>query len=225
LCATCHLLVIAGTRRAAPSSCYSDPVIHTDVMRGKFISSSRQWPLRGTAGRRRDGAPARSLAAGAIVAGLLFAALIGSSASRAAEPASIAIAKFDYVDTSGEVQDQTDKHAALIAEFMQALGADLGRGAKFRLVSLLCDGQPCAAGADRSELIPRARAAGAKLLLFGGIHKQSTLVQWAKVEVVDLDRDKLVYDRLLTFRGDDANAWRRAEEFLARDLQSANLAQ
>lgn len=61
-------------------------------------------------------------------------------------------------------------------------------------------------------------------MLFGGIHKQSTLIQWAKVEVVDLDRDKLVYDRLLTFRGDDANAWRRAEEFLAKDLQSADLA-
>jgi hypothetical protein len=195
-------------------------------MCGKFIGNRRPWPLRGRASRRAEGAPARSLTAGAIVAGLLFAALIGGAASRAAEPASIAIAKFDYVDTSGEVQDQTDKHAALIAEFMQTLSADLRQGAKFRVVSLLCDGQPCAAGgADRSELIPRARAAGAKLLLFGGIHKQSTLVQWAKVEVVDLDRDKLVYDRLLTFRGDDANAWRRAEEFLAKDLQSADLAQ
>jgi Protein of unknown function (DUF2380) len=194
-------------------------------MRGKFVGSRRLWPLRGRATRRKDRAPARSLTTGPIVAVLLFAALTGGSASRAADPASIAIAKFDYIDTSGEVQDQTDKHAALIAEFLQALSADMGRGTKFRVVSLLCDGQPCAMdGSSRSVLIPRARDAGAKFLLFGGIHKQSTLIQWAKVEVIDLDRDKLVYDRLLTFRGDDANAWHRAEEFLAKDLQSADLA-
>jgi Protein of unknown function (DUF2380) len=192
-------------------------------MLGKFVGSRRLWPLRGTATRRKDRAPARSLTTGPIVAVLLFAALISGSASRAADPASIAIAKFDYNDTSGEVQDQTDKHAAL--EFLQALSADMGRGTKFRVVSLLCDGQPCAVGgSNRSVLISRARDAGAKFLLFGGIHKQSTLIQWAKIEVIDLDRDKLVYDRLLTFRGDDANAWHRAEEFLAKDLQSADLA-
>ena len=50
------------------------------------------------------------------------------------------------------------------------------------------------------------------------IHKESTLVQWAKVDVVDVERDKVVYDRLLSFRGDDAYAWRRAEEFLVKDL-------
>jgi hypothetical protein len=194
-------------------------------MSRKSTGSKRLWPLRARAARPRVGAPAWSPTIGPIVAGLLFVALVGGTASRADDRASIAIAKFDYIDTSGEVQDQTGKHTALIAEFMQALSADVGRGTKFRVVSLLCNGQPCAGdGSDRSELIPRAREAGAKFLLFGGIHKQSTLIQWAKVEVVDIDRDKLVYDRLFTFRGDDANAWRRAEEFLAKDLQSADLA-
>jgi hypothetical protein len=70
-----------------------------------------------------------------------------------------------------------------------------------------------------------ARKAGAKLLLYGGIHKQSTLIQWAKVEVIDLERDRLVYDRLFSFRGDDANAWRRAEQFLAKDLEGVDLPQ
>jgi hypothetical protein len=44
-----------------------------------------------------------------------------------------------------------------------------------------------------------------------------------EVDVIDVERNTVVYDRLLTFRGDDAYAWQRAEEFLARDLESADL--
>jgi hypothetical protein len=166
----------------------------------------------------------QSVAVGLGVAGLLLAAVFGGSSSRAAQPVAIVIADFDYVDTSGEVEDQTDKHKALVATLMQALRGSLGQSAKFRVVSLSCDAQPCPArGASPSELMSRARGAGAKLLLVGGIHKESTLVQWAKVDVIDVERNTVVYDRLLTFRGDDAYAWQRAEEFLARDLESADL--
>ncbi len=180
---------------------------------------SQDTPARG-----KTSAPAHTMAAGLGIAGLLLAALIGGSASRAVEPVPIVVADFDYVDTSGEVRDQTETHKALIATLMGALRADLGQSAKFRVVPLLCDGQPCAArSANLSDLIPQARRAGAKLVLFGGIHKESTLVQWAKVVVVDVERDAPVYDRLLTFRGDNAYAWQRAEEFLAKDLESADL--
>jgi Protein of unknown function (DUF2380) len=161
-----------------------------------------------------------------LAAGLLLAGLIGGSPIRAAEPASMVLAEFDYIDSSGEMQDQTQKHAALIADFMEALRSDVGLSSKFRIVPLLCAGQPCAMrGSDPSNLMAAARKAGAKLLLYGGIHKQSTLIQWAKVEVVDLEQDRLIYDRLLSFRGDDANAWRRAERFLAKDLESVDLTQ
>jgi hypothetical protein len=161
-----------------------------------------------------------------LVPGLLLAGLLGGSAIRAAEPASIVLAEFDYIDSSGEMQDQTQKHAALIADFMQALRSDVGQSGKFRVVPFLCEGQPCTVrGSNPSDLMTAARKAGAKLLLYGGIHKQSTLIQWAKVEVIDLVRDQLVYDRLLSFRGDDANAWRRAEQFLAKDLEGVDLPQ
>jgi hypothetical protein len=124
------------------------------------------------------------------------------------------------------MQDQTHKHVALIADFMEALQNDVAPGGKFRILPFLCGGQRCTVrGSDPSDLMAAARKAGAKLLLYGGIHKQSTLIQWAKVEVVDLERDRLVYDRLLSFRGDDANAWRRAEQFLAKDLENIDLAQ
>jgi hypothetical protein len=159
-------------------------------------------------------------AAGSFAVGLLLAGLIGGSAIRAAEPTSIALAEFDYIDSSGEMRDQTQKHAALIADFMQALRSDVGQSGKFRIVPLLCDGQPCTS--NPSDLVLAARRAGAKLLLYGGVHKQSTLIQWAKVEIVDLEHDRIVYDRLLSFRGDDAKAWQHAEQFLAKDLASVD---
>lgn len=48
----------------------------------------------------------------------------------------------------------------------------------------------------------------------------STLVQVAKVQVVDVQKDALSLDRLLSFRGDDDKAWQRAESFLAADLKA-----
>jgi hypothetical protein len=63
-----------------------------------------------------------------------------------------------------------------------------------------------------------ARAAGADFLMVGGIHKMSTLVQWAKTELIDLRSGQILLDKLFTFRGDTDQAWRRAEEFIANEL-------
>jgi hypothetical protein len=66
--------------------------------------------------------------------------------------------------------------------------------------------------------VAAAGKAGAAYVLVGGIQKMSTLVQWAKVGILDVGRQKMVFERLLTFRGDDDTSWRRTEEFLARDI-------
>ena len=72
-------------------------------------------------------------------------------------------------------------------------------------------------------LVESARAAGARFLLYGGIQKMSTLIQHSKVQVVDLQTNKLVFDRLISFRGDTDESWQRAERFLVRELRSVNL--
>ena len=130
----------------------------------------------------------------------------------------MAIIDLDYVDTSGEVRDQRQEHAARIARFSDTLRGDLARGGKFRIVTPRCDPAPCSSAALPSELLAQARAAGAKLMLIGGVHKQSTLIQWAKVQAIDVDADRVVLDKLLTFRGDTDEAWDRAEAFLAREV-------
>ena len=57
--------------------------------------------------------------------------------------------------------------------------------------------------------------------MIGGIHKMSTLVQWAKVEIIDIAANRVVFDRLFSFRGDSDEAWKRAEAFVSREIREA----
>ena len=63
-----------------------------------------------------------------------------------------------------------------------------------------------------------AHSSGATLLLYGGIHKESTLIQWMKVEAVEVENGKQLFNRLITFRGDTDEAWTRSEQFLIKQL-------
>jgi hypothetical protein len=143
----------------------------------------------------------------------------------AAEKILIAVAEFDYRDSSGEPEDQRAKHAAQLESFANSIRAGLESSGRYRVVPLACEPSPCRAGdLDAEALIAAARKAGAQQLLFGGIHKMSTLVQFAKVQVLDLKLDKLVFERLLTFRGDNDDAWDHAQRFVVRDIVEEDLA-
>jgi hypothetical protein len=133
-------------------------------------------------------------------------------------PVPIAVLDLVYVDTSGEPRDQAQEHAARIRRFSDALRSDLARSGRFRIVTAQCGAAPCSAGGEPSEVIARARAAGAKLVVIGGVHKQSTLIQWAKLQAVEVRNERVVLDKLLTFRGDTDEAWERAEAFAAREV-------
>jgi Protein of unknown function (DUF2380) len=54
--------------------------------------------------------------------------------------------------------------------------------------------------------------------LIGRFHKMSTLIQQAKFDVIDVKARKVVFDRYISFRGDNDAAWRHAESFLARQI-------
>ncbi len=164
----------------------------------------------------------REMAGPMLVAATLLwgAALAVASPAVAADatPVPIAVPDLSYVDTSGEPRDQTQEHAARIRRFSDALRRDLERSGKFRVVTPQCGSAPCTADGEPSELLARAREAGAKLVLIGGVHKQSTLIQWAKLQAVDVDAGRPVLDKLITFRGDTDEAWERAEAFVAREV-------
>jgi hypothetical protein len=153
----------------------------------------------------------------------LFAglALLGPVSPALAAPTPIAIAEFEYSDGSGEPGDQREAHARRLQDFSAALRHDLAQGGNFRIINLDCATVCSAEQANLGKLAAEARRQGAQLLLLGFIHKESTLIQWAKAVIIDLDGDKVMTDRYLSFRGDDDQSWRRAEAFLAKDLLKA----
>ena len=158
----------------------------------------------------------------AVVALVGLAATLGGQGARAdvapTQPVALAVLDLDYVDTSGEPTDQTAAHQRRAADFVSALQRDLVANGQYRVVPMSCGSEPCEPAMNPAELQKAARAAGARFVLLGGVHKMSSLVQWAKIQIADEEQGRIVFDRLLTFRGDTDEAWQKAESFVARDV-------
>lgn len=118
----------------------------------------------------------------------------------AAETTAIALDDFSYTDTSAEPTDQSAAHERRLQAFMGALRRDIAADPRYRLA-------------------PSVEGAAFKVI--GGIQKTSTLVQWAKVAVIDVAAKKVVMDKLYTFRGDNDESWERAEIFVSREVMAA----
>jgi len=156
-------------------------------------------------------------------AGFFAAAIFAvMPAAAQAEPIPVAVAAFDNYDTAGETPESTAAHAARVESFAGLLEDQLAGAEGYRVVPLACAAPPCSAGSmAASELIAAARAVGARVLVYGGIHKMSTLIQMGKVQAVDLTSDQLVLDQAFSFRGDTDEAFRRAAQFVVRYLEDA----
>ncbi|BBE74685.1 hypothetical protein OHA_1_04319 [Pleomorphomonas sp. SM30] len=176
------------------------------------------------AGRAAGAARAGFLLRCGIVAAALAAGGWAVAAGASTPPAAVtvAVAAFDNDDTAGESAERTAAHAARVDGFDELLGAAFGSTGPYRTVRIACPAGGCSATTARPEaLIAAARAAGARILVYGGIHKMSTLVQIGKIQAVDLSADRLLIDRLFTFRGDTDAAFARAADFMARQVDEA----
>jgi hypothetical protein len=141
----------------------------------------------------------------------------------ASQPVALAVLNLDYVDTSGEPTDQMAAHQRRAVDFVNGLQRDLPANGQYRIVPMSCGSAPCEPAMNPAELQKAAHAAGAKFVVLGGVHKMSTLVQWAKIQIADEEQGRIVFDRLLTFRGDTDEAWQKAESFVARDVLGSAL--
>ena len=151
----------------------------------------------------------------------LFAAPLGIRALAAEQGVTlVAVADFDYSDTSGEVKDQRAEHAARIKAFSGLLRDRLAGDGGYKVLNLDCGKATCSAGSmDTDDLVAAARNAGAQLLIYGGIQKMSTLIAWGTVQVVDVRQKQLLLNRLFSFRGDTDEAFGRAAKFISETLQ------
>ncbi|OCK58815.1 DUF2380 domain-containing protein [Bradyrhizobium sp. LMTR 3] len=136
------------------------------------------------------------------------------------KPLIFAVAEIEHIDTSGEVTDQSADHLRRLRAFEASLRTDLAASGKLRSADLDCPANACSVGdLTANQLLGKAQAAGADLLLIGSVHKMSTLVQWAKFDIIDVKARKVVFERLVSFRGDNDEAWRRAAAFIIRQIR------
>ena len=115
----------------------------------------------------------------------------------------VAIEDFQYLDTSGEVADQAGVHEKRLRNFMTALRRDVAAEGRYRLVSA-----PSKQAQDQ-----------ARIRIVGAVQKMSTLILWAKVTIVDVNTNRALWDKLFTFRGDNDEAWARAEIFISGEIK------
>jgi hypothetical protein len=134
----------------------------------------------------------------------------------AAQTPGVTIEEFGYLDTSGEPVDQTAAHQKRLQAFMAALRRDIEAEGRYHLVPPSTDNR-----ATPAERMQAAAQGGANILIGGAVHKMSTLVQFANAVVIDIDSKRVLFERRYTFRGDNDQAWDRAESFLSRDVRAA----
>jgi len=107
-----------------------------------------------------------------------------------------------------------------VASFAKLLRDNLAAQGDYRVVPIECPDQPCTATSMSQDVfIAAVRRAGARLVVYGGIRKMSTLVQWGEIQLLDLEAEKLLMRRTVTFRGDNDAAYRHAANFVGDQLK------
>jgi hypothetical protein len=130
------------------------------------------------------------------------------------------VADFDYEDTSGETEDRRAAHTARVKIFPSLLRERLAREDKYKVLRLDCANATCSADSLGAEdLVAAALKVDAQFLIYGRIHKMSTLIQWGSIQVVDVRQKQLLLKRLFSLRGDTDEGFRRAAEFVGEMLK------
>ena len=131
----------------------------------------------------------------------------------------MALGDFYLVDSSGEVRNQDAEHEARLKRFDEIMHDELSKSGKFSLSEMQCPEAGCTSKElQLDDMLDRAKGAGARFVTVGAVEKMSTLVLWTRFEVYDVPSRQMVFNRLLTFRGDNDEAWRRAALYAAREL-------
>src|SRR6202008_599285 len=116
----------------------------------------------------------RSIGLALIVATVFTVSAVLRGKAQGEVPA-VAVAEIQYIDTSGEVIDQSADHFRRLREFEASLRTDLVASGKVRNLTLDCPANACSVGdIDADQLLAKAQAAGAGYLLISSFHKVST---------------------------------------------------
>lgn len=137
------------------------------------------------------------------------------------EKSTLALAQFDFQDTSGEDHDQSAAHEARLTSLNETLHGGLAGNPEITLIGLTCEEERCTHRTPGlAALVSQAKTAGAQYLLIGEVHKVSTLIGRVRLAVLDLnDNNKFACEQLLSYRGDTDEAWQRMAQYTLRHIE------
>lgn len=128
----------------------------------------------------------------------------------------VAILPVKLLDTSGEPRDQQAEHDRRLGIVADAIAAELDGAVRID-AKAVATCQP-----ETTEcLLALARDRGADRALFVVAQKTSTLILQLFANLADTADGRLILNRVLNFRGDNDEAWRRAGRFLGRQMRDA----
>lgn len=142
-----------------------------------------------------------------------------ASAATADHALTVSVDDFIYVDTSNEPTDQTAAHEKRLQAFMTALRDDVMADRRFELVPSSCASNCPTDGPALRDRLRAASQAGTQILIIGTVHKVSTLVQVAATAAIDATSQRVLFRKYFQFRGDNDEAWQRAERFVSEDVR------
>lgn len=150
---------------------------------------------------------------------ILLGAVLAASRAWPEPKIAVAVANFDFLDTSGEARDQKSAHDRRVAALSEYLRQQLSDSGKLDIVSLPCQSVQCTATDPGFEkLSEQAKQAGARFVIIGIVKKTSTLIGWIEYSVLGVDDQRAVCGELVTYRDDTDESWRRAARFSAGQI-------
>jgi Protein of unknown function (DUF2380) len=163
-----------------------------------------------------------ALATAGLFTGLFLgsSSLISDASAAPADPAlAVSVDDFNYIDTSNEPTDQTAVHEKRLRAFMTALRDDVTADRRFELVPSSCAPNCPTEGPALVDRLRAASQAGTQILIIGIVQKSSTLVQLVWTAAIDTTTQRVVFKKFFTFRGDNDEAWQRAERFVSEEVR------
>jgi hypothetical protein len=157
----------------------------------------------------------------AMIAAAMVGAVLAASPVRADPAIPVAVANFDFSDTSGEPVDQSETHERRLRQLSEFLREQLAASGRLKLMNLPCEDARCTATDPGFEaLASQAKQVGARFIVIGIVEKTSTLIGWVKYSVLNVEDQRAVCGELITYRGDTDESWRRAAKFSAGQIVS-----
>jgi hypothetical protein len=102
---------------------------------------------------------------------------------------------------------------------MTALRDDITADRRFELVPSSCAPNCPTAGPALVDRLRAASQAGTQILIIGIVQKASTLVRLVWTAAIDTTSQRVVFKKFFTFRGDNDEAWQRAERFVSEEVR------